>query len=251
MTRPLIGISTWRRSFDTELGDARPMHTVGAEYAEPVETAGGAVVLLPPTAGADAVLDRIDGLVISGGQDLDPSLYGAEPESGKTYDAARDEYEIALLRGARDRGIPVLAICRGMQATNVAFGGSLIVDIAESDTHRAVTGAAQLEERHPVRISEHSRLSRTYGRTQRAVNTIHHQAVDRVADGFRAVAWAPDGVIEAIEPEDNWAYWGVQWHPEKLVGAAERAEETLLYAALIAAAQERAAGACAATKGTA
>lgn len=250
MTAPLIGISTWRRTFDTELGDARPMHTLGAEYAAPVEAAGGAVVLLPPTAAVDTVLDRIDGLVISGGQDLDPSRYGAAPEAGKTYDPARDEYEIALVRGARERGIPVLAICRGMQVTNVAFGGSLIVDIDATTTHRPTTGAAQLDERHPVRIDVGSRLSRAYGVTERTVNTIHHQAVDRLAEGFRAVAWAPDGIVEAIEPDGDWAYWGVQWHPEKLAGA-ESAEETPLYAALIAAAQERAAGACAAKKGTA
>lgn len=251
MTTPLIGISTWRRSFDTELGDARPMHTLGTEYAAPVEAAGGAVVLLPPTAAVDTVLDRLDGLVISGGQDIDPSRYGEAPEPGSAYDAARDDYEIALVRGARVRGIPVLAICRGMQLTNVAFGGTLIVDVHETLTHRPTSGAAQLDERHPVRISESSRLGLTYGATQRTVNTIHHQAVDCIAGGFHAVAWAPDGIVEAIEPDDDWAYWGVQWHPEKLAGALEGAEETRLYAALIAAARDRAAGARAAKKGKA
>lgn len=251
MTRPFIGITTWLRRFDTELGDARPVHSLGAEYATPVEAAGGAVVLLPPTDEVDEVLDRIDGLVISGGQDIDPARYGRAREDGVDYDRVRDDFEVALVTGARRRGIPVLAICRGMQITNVAFGGTLIVDIDATDTHRRVEGAAQLDARHPISLASGSRLAAAYGAHERTVNTIHHQAIETLAPGFRAVAWAPDGIIEAIEPDGDWPYWGVQWHPEKMTDAAEADDERDLYAAFLAAARHRAAKTAAPKKGTA
>lgn len=250
MIRPLIGITTWQRRFDTELGEKRPVHSLGVEYASPVEAAGGAVVLLPPTGGVDDVLNRLDGLVVSGGEDMDPTRYGAGRQNGRSYDPSRDEFEIALVSGARDQGIPVLAICRGMQVANIAFGGTLIVDIAASAAHRPVRGAAQLDERHPISLDPVSRLARTYGVTERIVNTIHHQAVGTLAPGFRAVAWAPDGIIEAIEPDGEWPFWGVQWHPEKMAQPAEAAQEQPLYAAFLAAARQRAAGESAAEKGT-
>ncbi len=251
MKRPVIGISTWQRVFDTDLGEGRSVHSLGVEYVAPVETAGGAPVLLAPTSGVGEILDRIDGLVLSGGQDMDPVRYGAEREEGASYDPRRDEHEVALVAGARERGIPVLAICRGMQVTNVAFGGTLIVDIDPTDTHRPVKGAAQLDERHPITMAADSRLASVYDTTERIVNTIHHQAVDQLAPGFRAVAWAPDGIIEAIEPDDDWEFWGVQWHPEKMTEPHETAQEQPLYAALIDAARNRAAGTSPATKGPA
>ncbi|QTV79281.1 gamma-glutamyl-gamma-aminobutyrate hydrolase family protein [Microbacterium sp. NIBRBAC000506063] len=129
-----------------------------------------------------------------------------------------------------------------MQVANIAFGGTLIVDIAASAAHRPVRGAAQLDERHPISLDPVSRLARTYGVTERIVNTIHHQAVGTLAPGFRAVAWAPDGIIEAIEPDGEWPFWGVQWHPEKMAQPAEAAQEQPLYAAFLAAARQRAAG---------
>jgi putative glutamine amidotransferase len=250
MTRPLIGISTWRRFIDTDLGKGRPAHSLGTEYAAPIEAAGGAVVLLPPTAGVDEVLDRIDGLVLSGGEDVHPARYGAQAQEAKVYDPARDEFEIALARGARARGIPVLAICRGLQVSTVAFGGSLIVDIPRSDDHHPVRGAdEQLSARHAIAMVKGSRLAALYGTTERRVNTIHHQAVDVMASGFHPVAWAGDGVIEAIEADDDWPFWAVQWHPEKMIVPEEAAEELPLFAAFVAAAHERAADLPAAEKG--
>lgn len=251
MTRPLIGITTWRRAIDTDLGTGRPAHSLGTEYATPIEAAGGAVVLLPPTAGVDEVLDRLDGLVLSGGEDLHPSHYGAEPQDGKSYDSARDGYEIALALGARERGLPVLAICRGLQVCTVAFGGSLIVDIPATADHHPVRGAdEQLSARHAVAFAEGSRLAALYGTTTRTVNTIHHQSVDTPAPGLRPVAWAPDGIVEAVESDDDWAFWAVQWHPEKMTAPEEAAEERPLFAAFVAAARERAAEPSAGQKGT-
>ncbi|MCK3769729.1 gamma-glutamyl-gamma-aminobutyrate hydrolase family protein [Microbacterium aerolatum] len=251
MTRPFIGITTWRRSIDTDLGTGRPAHTLGAEYAAPVEAAGAAVVLLPPTAGVDAVLDRLDGLVLSGGEDVDPARYGAEPQEGKTYDVARDAFEIALARGARERGLPVLAICRGLQVSNIAFGGSLIVDIPVSADHQPVQDAdAQLSARHPISLLDGSRLAAVYGTPDRVVNTIHHQSIDVPAPGFRPVAWTPDGIVEAIEADDDWPLWAVQWHPEKMTAPDEAADEAPLFAAFVAAARRYAAEHAAAQKGT-
>lgn len=251
MTRPLIGITTWRRFFDTDLGKNRPVHSLGTEYGTPIEEAGGAVVLLPPTSGADEVLDRIDGLVLSGGEDVHPSRYGADAQEGQSYDPDRDEFEIALARGARERGLPTLAICRGLQVTNVALGGTLVVDIPISDDHRPVVSTEeQLQARHPITIAEDSRLAALYGSTSRVVNTIHHQAIDTPAPGLRGVAWAPDGVIEAVEFDGDWPFWAVQWHPEKMISPGEAAEERPLFAAFVTAADDRAAERSAAKKGT-
>jgi len=254
MTKPLIGITTWRRNFDTDLGADRPVLSLGTEYAAPVEAAGAAVVLLAPTAGVDEVLDRLDAVVLSGGNDLDPRRYGASPEEGTRYDADRDEFEIALVKGARTRGIPVLAICRGMQVANVAFGGTLIVDIENTAHHKTVqSNSAQLAERHPIALAADSALAQVYGATDRVVNTIHHQAIDQLAPGMRAVAWAPDGVIEAMELVDNtdeWIFWAVQWHPEKMSLFDEEVQEQALFTKFVKAAQERRAEASAHTKGT-
>lgn len=250
MTRPYIGITTWRRSVDTDLGSARPVHSLGIEYAAPLEAAGAAVVLLPPTGGVDEVLDRLDGLVLSGGQDVHPGRYGEPPQAGKSYDDARDEYEIALVLGAKKRGIPVLAICRGMQVTNIALGGTLVVDVPRSEHHRPVReGAEQLAARHPIHVAEGSRMSAAYGVTDRTVNTIHHQCVGVLAPGLLPVAWAPDGIVEAIEADDGWPLWAVQWHPEKMTGPDEAAEELSLFAHFVAAAQERAVELATAEKG--
>ena len=251
MTRPFVGITTWRRFIDTDLGTGRPAHSLGTEYSAPIEAAGAAVVLLPPTAGVDEVLDRLDGLVLSGGEDVHPARYGATPQAEKTSDPARDEFEIALALGARERGLPVLAICRGLQVSNIAFGGSLIVDIPSTSHHHPVRGAdEQLSARHPVSFAADSRLAALYGVRDRVVNTIHHQSVDVPAPGLRPVAWAPDGIVEAVEADGDWPFWAVQWHPEKMIDPAEAAEELPLFAAFVSAARERAAEHAAVKKGT-
>lgn len=230
MGAPVIGITSWIRPIATQLGEGRPTHTLGIEYADTIALAGGLPVLLPPSGDPGAILDRIDGLVLSGGEDVDPSRYGARPEPGKAYSADRDRFEIELVRLARARRMPTLAICRGLQVTNVAFGGSLIVDLPVTPAHaRVVDGAEQLDGRHAVRFTAGSRLERVYGAGERVVNTIHHQAVDRLGDGLIASAFASDGVIEAIEPSDDWPLLAVQWHPEKMTRPDERTEEQALF----------------------
>ena len=230
MPAPIIGITTWRRPIPTQLGQGRPSHTIGVEYADAIIEAGGVPVLLPPSTDPAAIIDRLDGLLLSGGEDADPTLYGAEPEAGKSYSADRDEFESQLARLARERNLPTLAICRGLQVTNVAFGGSLVVDLPATDVHETVVdGVEQLHRRHAVRFAPESMLAKAYGTQERIVNTIHHQAVDRVAEGFVATAHANDGVIEAIEATDGWPLLAVQWHPEKLSEPNEVQEEQLLF----------------------
>lgn len=239
MTRPLIGITTWNRPIDTAVGCGRPAHTLGVEYARPVEESGAAVITLPPTAGAEEVLDVLDGLVISGGDDVTPTRYGAHPQPGLSYDDDRDVYEIALAHGARDRSIPTLAICRGLQIVNVAFGGSLVLDLPQAGDHVTPrTRDGILAQRHGVSFESGSRLARVYGSARRTVNTIHHQAVDAVAPGFVITARADDGTVEGIETGD-WEMWAVQWHPEKLDGAEEAAQERELFNAFVDAARTR------------
>lgn len=237
MTRPLIGITTWRRPIDTAVGRGRPAHTLGVEYSRPIEEAGGAVVLLPPTAGVDETLDALDALVLSGGEDVLPARYGGPPQPGQAHDEERDAHEIALALGARERGLPTLAICRGLQVVNVAFGGTLIADLPQAGDHVTPTSPEGiLAERHPVTLVAGSRLARVYGAAERVVNTIHHQAVDALAPGFEVTARAADGTVEGIETA-GWDLWAVQWHPEKLDGPQESDEERRLFAALVAAAQ--------------
>ena len=222
---PRIAITAWKRPLPTFLGERTVLYTLGEEYVESVAE-HGAVPLLVPHVGedeADAVLDAIDGLLIAGGGDLDPASYGQAEAGSKEYEAAADTSELALARRARARGVPTLAVCRGMQIVNVAFGGTLHQDIAEpGGIHGPIDDDPDvvLADRHPVAIAAGSRLAAVVGAGERIVNNIHHQAIDRLAPGFTVVATAPDGVVEAIEPsDDDWPVLAVQWHPEKLDGA--------------------------------
>jgi putative glutamine amidotransferase len=191
-------------------------------YTSMVSRAGGLPVILTPGSAdeAEAVVGRLDGLLLSGGGDVDPSRYDGSPvETLYGVDPLRDEYEIALARAARDAGLPTLAICRGMQVLNVALGGSLIEDIPSEDPdalqHR-VEGLGTVQPQHPVALEPGSAVATAIGTTQPDVNTVHHQAIRDLGEGLRTVGWAPDGVIEALEPTDDWQMWAVQWHPEYL-----------------------------------
>ncbi len=164
---------------------------------------------------APALLDRVDGLLLTGGEDVDPTSYHTAPHAklGGT-DAARDAVELALIAGARARRLPVLGICRGIQILNVAFGGSLFQDLASE--HPTGIDHADETRRHDVRLEPRSLAHRTVHALTASVNSRHHQAIRQLAPGLVATAWADDGVIEAVEAANGSEAWtlAVQWHPE-------------------------------------
>lgn len=237
--RPRIGITAWRRPLPTPLGDRTDLYTLGAEYAHAVQAAGGLALILPHGDDPDAMLDAVDGLLLSGGGDVDPRSYGAANTAAKDEDLAADRWELALVRAARARRLPVVGICRGMQVLAVAHGGRLDQEVGGRAGHPdmgPLSADQILSARHPVAIAPASALSAVYGVAQRHVNTIHHQAVAD-AGSLTVVATDPDGMIEAIEAPDGSCAIGVQWHPEKLP-PHEAAAERPLFEHLIARARE-------------
>ena len=218
---PRIAITSWRRELPTFLGERTCLYTLADEYVAQVSSPGAIPLVVPhlPASEVDVVLDAVDGLLIAGGGDVDPASYGRTDAGSKDTDPSADETELALARRAHERGIPTLAICRGMQIVNVAHGGTLDQDlVAEGTAHPPISDDPEqvLAARHAVTIDEGSRLAEVLGAGRRVVNTIHHQGLDRLADGFRPTARAGDGVVEAIEAEDGWDLLALQWHPEKL-----------------------------------
>ncbi len=172
-------------------------------------------------AAVPSIASRLDGVIFSGGGDIVPDVYGAaDHETLYGLEPARDTFEFALVREVRQRKLPTLAICRGMQVTNVALGGTLIVDILSElpGAHdHFLSGDAVYETRITVTLDTDSRLARLLGEHRFDVNSIHHQAVLDLAPGLRAVGWGDDGVVEALEHEDDdWPFAAVQWHPEYL-----------------------------------
>jgi putative glutamine amidotransferase len=185
-----------------------------ADYFAAVVAAGGLPVGLSRNAPAGPMVERLDGLVLSGGADVDPRAYGEEAQPGcGPVEADRDAWEFALLAGALERNVPVLAICRGIQLVNVHFGGTLVQDIARDagdchprfDSPRGAPG-------HAVRFTDGSLAGELYGATTE-VNSLHHQAVERVGDGLVVTGRSPDGTVEALELPDR-PLLAVQWHPE-------------------------------------
>ncbi len=204
---------------------------VPAEYVHAVARAGGVPVVLPAAGLAEAVATRIDGLMLTGGGDVDPALFGAEahPEAGKP-DLLRDQFEIGLLEAASAGGLPVLAICRGIQVVNVWRGGTLhqhLPDIGADPDHLGEPGVYGS---HRVRVEPRSRLGAILGAPVVDVPTHHHQAVDLIGDGLRASGWSGDGIVEALEDPDARYLVAVQWHPE--VG-----DDPSLFDSLVAAAR--------------
>ena len=197
-------------------------------YVQAVSDAGGIAVVLPAHAYADDVhdlLDRMDGLLFSGGPDLDPATYHRlpHPKLGPNVDRAADEYELDVLTAARERDLPLLAICRGMQALNVAAGGTLhqhLPDHTELD-HRPER--PPYEAAHAVHLSAGSPLHRITGRRRVQVNSIHHQGVDTLGANLQPIAHAPDGIVEALHDPSRRFCLGVQWHAELLTHSAEHA----------------------------
>jgi putative glutamine amidotransferase len=229
MATPLIGLTSYAQTARWAAWEGKAA-VVGWVYVDAIHRAGGRTLLLPPTdQGIAETLDVLDGLMLAGGNDLDPAHYGATRHA-ETEEAhpERDQAELALLQGALERNLPVLAICRGMQVMNIARGGTLIQHLPEhlgSATHREVVG--QFSE-HPVEIAPDSLLESVLGPSA-PVLSHHHQAADRIGDGLTAVAWSEDGTVEAIEDSALDFALGVQWHPEEGL-------DTALFTALIDAA---------------
>lgn len=226
MSRPLIGITTYVES--AAWGHWRlEAALVPYDYVRAVERAGGRALLVPPDEdGVEEVLDALDGLVFSGGNDMEPDHYGADahPTTAGT-NPARDRAELALLEAALARDLPVLAICRGLEVLNVARGGDLVQHLPEvlgHEEHRAVVGEFSA---HAVRVDPSSRIGEVRG----VVQSHHHQGVGRIGDGLREVAWAEDGTVEALEDPDKPFVVGVLWHPE--AGEDQRLFEQLVEAA--------------------
>jgi putative glutamine amidotransferase len=236
MSTPLIGISAYCEQARWGVWDAQAM-VLPRRYADRVSAAGGIPVLLPPVPEIDEALGRLDGLMLSGGGDIDPARYGASPApETSSVREERDTAEFALFAAALDRGLPLLAICRGMQIINVARGGSLhqhLPAVVGHDGHAPMAGTFGT---HSVRVAPGSRLAGILNRDEADVPTHHHQAVDRLGEGLTATAWATDGIIEAFEfdaGESRFAL-AVQWHPEA-------GDDPSLFRALVAAARARSA----------
>ena len=249
MGKPIIGVtvSEIRAKEDAQrVRHGEPTQTemtLGLAYMRAIERAGGLPVALPPlkNENVDPLLDQLSGLLLTGGPDLDPACYGAEPhpELGP-IDHDVDVFEVALCRQADRRGMPILGICRGAQVLNVARQGSLIQHLPEilssgAIEHRQVEPGDRTT--HVVQVAPDSGLAQTTGGGPVDVNSFHHQAIDRLGLGLRAVAWAQDGVIEAIEADEEQGghfVLGVQWHAETLI---EEAEQLALFERLVAAAE--------------
>jgi putative glutamine amidotransferase len=200
----------------------RDFVVVSYDYSRSVERAGGIPVVLPimETKMLDPLLDRLDGLLLTGGTDINPLYYGETPTSslGKTEEE-RDAFELELANRALARDMPIFGICRGLQLLNVAMGGSLHQDLQQSlgqDVFHAHIQFRKWQATHEIALEEGSRLHQIVGTDRIAVNSFHHQAIHRLGNGLMVTARADDGVVEAVEATSHTAVFAVQWHPEMM-----------------------------------
>jgi putative glutamine amidotransferase len=219
VSAPVIGLSTYAEPARWAAWEA-PAALLPASYIDQVSDAGGVPVLLPPVPGVATAVTRLNGLILTGGGDLDPAGYGAaaHPKTARVH-PERDQAELELLAAALAAGLPVLGICRGLQLLNMARGGTLCQHLPPESGHTPAPGTFGS---HAVRLAPGSRLAAILGPANGAtaldVPTAHHQAIDRLGDGLIPCAWAQDGVIEAVElapsPGQHPFTLAVQWHPE-------------------------------------
>jgi putative glutamine amidotransferase len=198
-----------------------------AAYVTALESAGLIPLIIPPLSSATAaaaIMDSVSGLVLTGGEDVDPERYGEKRhEKVRSVNSARDATEAALIQEAKARRKPVLAICRGIQILNVALGGTLVQDIpSQVGTQIAHDEDSPRDKRsHEISVERGSLIAEAVGAEHLTVNSFHHQSVKRVADGMRVTARSPDGVIEGLESTSDWWVMGVQWHPEEMTDSPE------------------------------
>ncbi|WP_029112456.1 gamma-glutamyl-gamma-aminobutyrate hydrolase family protein [Mycobacterium sp. URHB0044] len=234
-SRPVLGLTTYLQQAQTGVWDVKASF-LPAIYVEGVTLAGGIATLLPPQPVdadiADRVLDGLDGLVITGGRDVDPATYGQAPHPSTDPPAReRDAWELALVGRAVERGIPLLGICRGAQVLNVALGGTLhqhLPDVIGHNWHQAGNAVFNTS---TIQTVPGTRLAALIGESTDA-QCYHHQAISELGKGLIATAWDPDGVVEAVELPGEQFVLAVQWHPE------ERLDDLRLFSGVVQAAAE-------------
>jgi len=232
--RPVIGVTAYDEKASWGFWQ-KQASLVPGEYVRSLQIAGASTVILPvleeDAEMLDSLVGRLDGIVLTGGPDVDPARYGAEPHpSSQEPRVERDERELGLLAAAERSDLPVLAVCRGMQLLNVLRGGTLVQhlpDVVGHSEHNPTPGAFS---KHLVRVKEASLLHKALGWQEREVPTHHHQAIDRLGGGLSAVAWSEDGTIEGVEDTARSFLVGVQWH-------AEADDDKALFRALAAASE--------------
>jgi putative glutamine amidotransferase len=246
--QPVIGLTAWTRALRAAAKD-RSVDTVPRAYVTALEAAGAVPVLLPTPGDPSRVapyLRLVDGVLLTGGDDVHPRHFGEPPHPKiDLVDERRDAFEIALVRAARDAGVPVFGVCRGVQLMNVALGGDIFQDIPSQTESPVCHVQRTLDDGpwHEVDVAPGSLLGRLFGGGRAMVNSFHHQACRRLGEGLAACArTVGDGLIEAVEDPSAVFFLGVQWHAE-LAAAAGDAPSQALFAGFVAAARDSGAGA--------
>lgn len=224
--KPIIGITPSPMD-DTQSHGSFTRYAAATTYTEAIEAAGGVPIVIPPQIGnIEEILGVVDGLLLSGGGDIDPQRYGDSEMHETTYGihGLRDELELALVRAAVERDIPMLCICRGIQILNVALGGTLIQDVPDQYSTQVEhaqqnAGVTKEDPSHVVNATPGSLLEQTYGTTTIEVNSFHHQAIKEVAPELQINGLAADEVVESVNRPGNAWILGVQWHPEMMFRA--------------------------------
>jgi len=224
MTKPIIGVAPGTLAVDSQMFPGRQRDYVNHVYLRSITDNGGIPLVLPVTTDATAIaryVSLIDGLLLCGGQDVDPLIYGEEPlEKLGGIDPQRDAYEIALIKAVHGANKPILGICRGLQILNACYGGTIYQDLAYMPANQGTIKHLQAQlpayGMHHVQVAEKSVLADFLGETKLAVNSFHHQTLHQIAPGFQVVATAPDEVVEAIESTTGGLQLAVQWHPEEM-----------------------------------
>jgi putative glutamine amidotransferase len=221
--KPLIGITVWKRTLDTYYGPDN-LQTLSTYYTDSIVAAGMVPMLFPSSLDPDEaprLVSAVDGVLLSGGDDIDPSTYGEEITHSTKVSSEADRFEIAVVEAARAEGKPLLAICRGLQLLNVALGGTLSQEVTtEGGVHEPVSRDHEEmnARRHTVTLEDGSILSRLYGASEVKVNSLHHQGLARISPELVVEGRTDDGLVEAARWGGDWWAVGVQWHPERLEG---------------------------------